>query len=47
MTKELNIFMKFSNILERHFNDTKCIIGQIKNSFVKYMLNKYKEGSNN
>ncbi len=33
---ELDIFLKFSNILERHMADNGCILGRIRKLFVEY-----------
>jgi hypothetical protein len=33
---ELEIFLKFSNILERHLADLNCVLGRIKKTFVEY-----------
>lgn len=45
ITVELNSFMKFSNIIERHLNDPNCVIGTIKHSFIKFMVLRYRDHS--
>ncbi len=40
-THELQIFIKFCSILEIHFNNPSCILGKVKQEFIKIMSNKY------
>lgn len=43
--KELDVFMKFSNILERHMADTNCILGLVKSQYIKYFIHKFKDAA--
>ena len=42
---ELEIFLKFSTILERHLADTSCILGCIKKQFVDFFEQHYRDSA--
>jgi hypothetical protein len=35
--RDLEVFLKFSMILERHLGDINCMLGRIKRLFIVYM----------
>jgi hypothetical protein len=40
-THELEVFMKFSNIIEIHLNDMSCVLGRVKAEFIRLMTRRY------
>jgi len=42
---ELELFLKFSNILERHLADTSCVLGRIKKVFVDFFEQNYRDSA--
>ena len=43
---ELDMFMRFSGVVERHLGDMSCILGCIMEAFVHWFSRKYSEGQN-
>lgn len=41
--RDLEIFLKFSMILERHLGDVDCMLGRIKRLFLVYMEKTYRD----
>ncbi len=40
--RDLEVFLKFSMLLERHLGDVGCMLGRIKRLFVLYMEKTYR-----
>lgn len=40
---DLEVFLKFSMLLERHLGDVGCMLGRVKRLFVLYMEKTYRD----